>query len=92
MNESKRYLIQKAMMRPIYILTYFLVLGLFFACDEQATSLWDPDEQAIGSAPTLTNITPEGGYLSGVDAITVNGTGFSTNLSDNKIYFSTKNI
>ena len=88
MNESKRYLIQKAMMRPIYILTYFLVLGLFFACDEQATSLWDPDEQAIGSAPTLTNITPEGGYLSGVDAITVNGTGFSTNLSDNKIYFS----
>ena len=88
MNDSKRHLIQKAMMRPTYILTFFLVLGLFTACDEQATSIWNPEEQASGAAPTLTNITPEGGYLSGVDAITVTGTGFSSNLADNKIYFS----
>jgi len=88
MNDSKRHLIQKAMMRPTYILTFFLVLALFSACDEQATSIWNPDEQATGTAPTLTNITPEGGYLSGVDAITVTGTGFSSNLADNKIYFS----
>ncbi len=88
MNDSKRHLIQKAMMRPTYILTFFLVLGLFTACDEQATSIWNPEEQASGTAPTLTSITPEGGYLSGVDAITVTGTGFSPNLADNKIYFS----
>lgn len=88
MNDSKRHLIQKAMMRPTYILTFFLVLGLFTACDEQATSIWNPEEQASGTAPTLTSITPEGGYLSGVDAITVTGTGFSSNLADNKIYFS----
>lgn len=88
MNDSKRHLIQKAMMRPTYILTFFLVLGLFTACDEQATSIWNPEEQASGTAPTLTSITPEGGYLSGVDAITVTGTGFSPNFADNKIYFS----
>ena len=88
MNESKRHLTQKAMMRPTYFLTLFLVLGLFSACDEQATSIWNPDEQATGTAPSLTSITPEGGYLSGVDAITVTGTGFSNNISDNKIYFS----
>ena len=29
MNESKRHLTQKAMMRPTYFLTLFLVLGLF---------------------------------------------------------------
>lgn len=88
MNESKRHLTQKAMMRPTYFLTLFLVLGLFSACDEQATSIWNPDEQATGTAPSLTSISPEGGYLSGVDAITVTGTGFSNNISDNKIYFS----
>jgi len=76
------------MMRSKLLITLFVIVGLFTACDEQATSIWNPDEQATGSAPTLSSISPEGGYLSGVDAITVTGTGFSTNIEDNRIYFS----
>ena len=76
------------MMRSKLLITLFVIVGLSTACDEQATSIWNPDEQATGSAPTLSSISPEGGYLSGVDAITVTGTGFSKNITDNRIYFS----
>ena len=76
------------MMRSRNFIPLFALLAFFMACDEQATSIWNPSEQATGTAPTLTSISPEGGYLSGVDAITVTGSGFSTNIADNRIYFS----
>jgi len=69
-----------------------LVVALFSAqaCgNNEATSVWDSSvEQPVSANPEIISISPEGGYLAGVDAITVTGTGFSTTIENNNIYFS----
>lgn len=73
-----------------WFLVFIVALFGAQACsDNEAISLWDPSvEQPISVNPEIISISPEGGYLAGVDAITVTGTGFSTNVEDNNIYFS----
>ena len=69
-----------------------LVVALFSAqacSDNESTSVWDPSAEApITVNPEIISINPPGGYLAGVDAITVTGSGFPTNVEDISIYFS----
>jgi len=69
-----------------------LVVAFFSAqacSDNETTSVWDPSAEApITVNPEIISISPPNGYLAGVDAITVTGTGFPTNVDDVNIYFS----
>lgn len=66
-----------------------MLTSLLISCsDNQATSVWDPELQPSSAPPVISSISPEGGYLAGVDAITITGSGFSTIASENKVYFS----
>lgn len=78
----------KPAFRTRYLLPFLLMGSLLAACDDQATSVWDPDVTPPSTPPVLNSISPEGGYLAGVDAITITGSGFSTVASENKVYFS----
>lgn len=94
MNKTMNTFSNRRTMKLVNTSKWFLVfiVALFGAqacSDNEAISLWDPSvEQPISVNPEIISISPEGGYLAGVDAITVTGTGFSTNVEDNNIYFS----
>ncbi|MCY4000804.1 MAG: IPT/TIG domain-containing protein [Bacteroidetes bacterium] len=65
----------------------FLLVGT--GCDSgTAPSLYDPDRSSL-SDPTIDTVSPEGSALAGVDVVTINGSNFSTQPSDNLVYFGT---
>ncbi|RJP65699.1 MAG: hypothetical protein C4539_12750 [Ignavibacteriales bacterium] len=64
-----------------------LVITLFVGCDEDTTpSLWDsrPPE---GVKPVIASLTPPTESLAGVDEVTITGTGFSSVVANNIVYF-----
>ena len=71
--------------KPLLIASLLL---FFTSCDNEALSVWNSEEPAPASAPVLNSVTPEGGYLAGVDAITITGSGFSNTAAENSVYFS----
>lgn len=81
-------------MKVVQLSKWFLVLmlgvfGIQACSDNEATTIWDPSvEPPITEAPQIISIDPPGGYLAGVDAITVTGTGFSSTIENQTIYFS----
>lgn len=66
----------------------FLGVLILTSCGNESLSVWNSDTPAPTSAPVLNAVTPEGGYLAGVDAITITGSGFSSVASENSVYFS----
>lgn len=71
-----------------WIVPVALTAVLASCSDNQATSVWDPTLEPSSTPPVINTVTPEGGYLAGVDAITISGSGFSTVASENRVYFS----
>jgi len=70
---------------------YLLVasfLVLFISCKNDAMSVWNSEQPAPANPPVLNTVTPEGGFLAGVDAITISGSGFSNVADENSVYFS----
>ena len=72
---------------------YAWIAVLFFGaaiagCDSgPAPSLYDPD-RASAPDPLVTSISPEGFALAGVDVVTIDGSNFSAQVSDNLVYFN----
>lgn len=59
----------------------------FLGCDSgTAPSLYDPDQTSLPD-PTIEGVIPEGRALAGVDIVTVTGANFSTEPSENLVYF-----
>lgn len=59
----------------------------FLGCDSgTAPSLYDPDQTSLPD-PTIERVIPEGRALAGVDIVTITGTNFSTEPSENLVYF-----
>ena len=72
----------------LYALITALLFGAAIAgCDTAAPSLYDPDRTS-GPDPKIDSITPADFALAGVDAITINGSNFSAEISDNLVYFN----
>jgi len=77
-------------------MNYASVIGCVLAflivssgCDSgTAPSLYDPDRSSI-SDPMIETVLPAGSALAGVDVITITGTNFSTQPSENLVYFGT---
>ncbi len=63
-----------------------LLITSITACKE-GNSIYDPDDISDQPNPVIEKITPEAGYLAGVDSITVKGKNFSENPNKNAIYF-----
>jgi len=75
--------------------TPYLISGLLIfllissSCDSgTAPSLYDPDRSSL-SDPTIDTVVPEGSALAGVDVITITGSNFSTQPTENLVYFGT---
>lgn len=84
--QSTSTLMKRGLSKVILLL---LMISYTVACsDNEATSVWDPNVEPPREAPQLTSITPEGGFLAGIDSITLNGTGFSSNPDEMTVYFS----
>lgn len=78
-------------MNKWFLLLAVILLGAQACSDNDTTSVWDPSvEPPVTTAPEIISINPPNGYLAGVDAITVTGTGFSANADDLTIYFSSE--
>lgn len=70
---------------------WVLLLALLFVAscsDNDATTIWDPNVAPPVNPPEITSISPEGGYLAGIDAVTINGSGFAATPEDNRVFFS----
>lgn len=62
-----------------------LVITAFTSCKE-GDSLYDPDIE-FNPDPVINSITPEEGYLAGVDSIIIHGENFSTEEDGNLVFF-----
>ncbi|MEQ9308378.1 MAG: IPT/TIG domain-containing protein [Balneolaceae bacterium] len=56
----------------------FVVATLLFTSCKDGNSIYNPDYEPSRPAPEITNISPEVGYLAGVDSVIVTGTNFAT--------------
>lgn len=75
----------------LHKLIAFAIIGMFFAataCEKSGYSLYDPDYEPSQPTPEVDTVLPEGGYLAGVDAITIKGKNFATGLDSMTIDFS----
>jgi len=76
-------------MKPIQkIFPFCALLAFTLGCENETTpSLFDPN--ATGNpAPTIASIAPALSALAGVDLLTITGSNFSANKSDNFVYFN----
>lgn len=72
----------------VLILVAALSLMLVSGCSNPKTgSLYDPNA-TFRPQPTITSVLPAGGAFGGMDTITINGTNFSSALSENTVYFN----
>jgi len=56
-------------------------------CTSESTSLFDPDYTPERPDPEISSISPEGGYLAGVDEVVITGENFSENADEVRVYF-----
>lgn len=56
----------------------FVVATLLFTSCKDGNSIYNPDYEPSRPNPEITNISPEVGYLAGVDSVIVTGTNFAT--------------
>ena len=61
----------------------------FFSCEEPDTpdSIWDENDQG-GTTPIVNSVEPSQGAFAGIDTIMISGQHFSTNVSENLVYFN----
>lgn len=79
-----------SLMNHCYLIGFMVAFLLVSSgCDSgTAPSLYDPDRSSL-SDPTIDTVSPEGSALAGVDVITITGSNFSTQPTDNLVYFGT---
>ena len=71
----------------LLVIVSVLVGNLITACDSgPAPSLYDPDRPS-NADPIISSIEPSGFALAGVDIVTISGENFSSNPTDNLVYF-----
>tara|TARA_R110000868_G_scaffold410693_4_gene699799 strand:+ start:28923 stop:30206 length:1284 start_codon:yes stop_codon:yes gene_type:complete len=69
-------------------LPVFLVLTtIFFSNCKEGNSIYDPSYEPSKPVPEITNISPEVGYLAGVDSVIVTGSNFSFDADSLTINF-----
>lgn len=71
-----------------YILLIAVLCLAIAGCDGESSSLFDPDYESDRPDPSISVIEPEDGWLAGVDTVTVRGENFSSEPSENKVYFN----
>ena len=62
---------------------------IFFSCEEPDApdSIWDENDQG-GNTPIVSSVEPSQGAFAGIDTIMISGQHFSTNVSENLVYFN----
>ncbi len=71
------------------LITSVFCFALVAGCDSgTAVSIYDPTRSSLPD-PVIENITPEGRALAGVDVVTITGSNFSIQPTDNLVYFGT---
>ena len=75
------------LLKPLNILMSFCLL--FFSCEEPDApdSIWDENDQG-GTTPIVNSVEPSQGAFAGIDTIMISGQHFSTNVSENLVYFN----
>ena len=63
--------------KSIFVLLFFATIVGGISC-EDGISVYDPEYESSEPLPVITNISPAGGYLAGVDSVIVTGSNFST--------------
>ena len=75
------------MFRFALLITAVLCSTLSIGCDSgTADSIYDPNRSNLPD-PVINEISPAGSALAGVDVVTITGSNFSTEVSDNLVYF-----
>lgn len=70
------------------ILSLVVLFSAFSSCSD-SNSIFDPDfKDEVAPDPIINSITPEGGYLAGVDSIIIQGENFSTEENGNQVFFN----
>lgn len=79
-------------MRAATPLLLLLLLVLSPGCDlfggGEGESIYDPDRQSLPD-PSITDVSPSGSALAGIDVLTITGQNFSTTPGNNYVYFGT---
>ena len=71
------------------VVASILTLLFFQFCSEEPTpSLYDPNFKANATDPVINGIEPASGTFAGIGEITISGSNFSSNLSQNHVYFN----
>lgn len=70
-----------------FAILFLLTAAWITGCTSESTSLFDPDYNPEQPDPEINSISPEGGYLAGVDEIVISGENFSENAEENRVYF-----
>ena len=75
------------LLKPLNILMSFCLF--FFSCEEPDApdSIWDENDQG-GTTPIVSSVEPSQGAFAGIDTIMISGQHFSTNVSENLVYFN----
>ena len=75
------------LLKPLNILMGFCLF--FFSCEEPDApdSIWDENDQG-GTTPIVNTVEPSQGAFAGIDTIMISGQHFSTNVSENLVYFN----
>ncbi len=60
-----------------FLPAYFVIVILLLSSCEEGNSIYDPGYEPSRPNPEITNISPEVGYLAGVDSVIVTGRNFS---------------
>lgn len=73
----------------LLLITLFMCFSaaIISGCDEHASSLYDPNEEPDGVDPVINSISPEGGWIAGVEGVTITGENFSDQPDENRVYF-----
>ena len=75
------------LLKPVHILMSFCLF--FLSCEEPDApdSIWDENDQG-GTTPIVNSVEPSQGAFAGIDTIMISGQHFSTNVSENLVYFN----
>jgi len=82
---------QKNPFSYIFTVTLIITLSVMTGCKRDVENkIWNPESFNDKPNPTITSIQPADETYSGVGILNITGTNFSTNPSENHIYFNAK--
>lgn len=73
-------------LKKIHLVVISFCMALAISCNDEI-SVYDPDYEPSQPNPVITNISPAGGYLAGVDSVIVTGENFATDADSILIDF-----